>query len=182
MLTKILSALGVAPKNLPQASETIGTAKATLEQLNALFAAAGLDAETMLAAGPDSLKAHLASLDQGGEVTKLGADLTAARSEIESLKASATENAAKLTAATQTVSTAQTLFASVGFTGELSTSTDPKALRAKFANHVKEQAALELAKAGHATGVKEVATETITTAAAGLSGIDRVIAAFRAKK
>jgi hypothetical protein len=63
----ILAALGNKPKTLSQAQENLEPAKATLDSVGELFANADLDLDTMLAAGPDSLKAHLASFSADAE-------------------------------------------------------------------------------------------------------------------
>jgi hypothetical protein len=62
-LSSVLSALGIKPKNLEEARLTIEPARASLESVAALFTTAGLNLEAFLGAGPESLKAHLASID-----------------------------------------------------------------------------------------------------------------------
>lgn len=80
-LSDLLSAIGLAPKNLLDAQAKLTPAKATLDSVAALFSAAGLDLDTMLAAGPDALKAHLDSL---GESAKALADEQARAAGLES--------------------------------------------------------------------------------------------------
>ena len=78
-LSSVLSALGLAPKTLTEARGTLDTSKATLESVAALFTTAGLNLEAFLGAGPESLKAHLASLDNAAQVAALSIDLASAR-------------------------------------------------------------------------------------------------------
>jgi hypothetical protein len=86
----LLAAVGLAPKTLPQAKETLDTANATLDSVAALFEAAGLNLEQMLAAGPDALKAHIESIDNAEE-------LATALQEAARLDALLTETDTKLT-------------------------------------------------------------------------------------
>jgi len=109
----------------------IEPAKATLDAVNALFTNAGLDLDAMLAAGPDSLKAHIACASANDE------ELAAVKSELESLKAS-TKNLG------QQLETYEATFNATGFKP-----TKDGDVKAEFAAHVKKAAALELAKAGH---------------------------------
>lgn len=175
-LSAVLARIGLAPRTLPVAKEALDDAKATLEQFRAQYAAAGLDAEALLDAGPDALKAHIASFENSAEVAQLtakletaAADLTSARAEVDSLKAAATQATTTIAAQTQTIATAKTIFASVGFNADLTTTTDPAAFKAQFEKHAKESAALELAKAGHPPvkqgGGEEVTVKTMTHAA-----------------
>jgi hypothetical protein len=80
-LSDLLSAIGLAPKTLADAQAKLTPAKATLDSVAALFSAAGLDLDAMLAAGPDALKAHLDSL---GESAKTLADEQARAAGLES--------------------------------------------------------------------------------------------------
>ena len=84
-LSTVLASLGLKPKNLEEARNAIEPARATLDNVNALFAAAGLNLETLLAAGPESLKAHLASLDNAAQVATLTEDLGRAKTELSTL-------------------------------------------------------------------------------------------------
>lgn len=130
-LSQILSAVGLAPKDLEQARNTIEPAKAALEQVNTLFSNAGLNLESMLESGPDALKAHIESLSNSDE------ELANALLEVESLTAKAEKAEAKAVA----------IEAAVASTGlNLAGVEDAKAA---FADHVKKAAAVELAKAGH---------------------------------
>ncbi len=130
-LSQILSAVGLAPKDLEQARNTIEPAKAALEQVNALFTNAGLNLEAMLETGPDALKAHIESLGNSDEelaaallkADKLGEENVGLNAKLESLK----------------VAIADTGFAIV----------EGADMKAAFADHVKKAAAVELAKAGH---------------------------------
>lgn len=140
MLEKLRSLFASAPKTLPQAAETITEAKATLDSVAALFTAAGLNLEQMLAAGPDSLKAHLASLDNSDELAEALQENERITNEhaqdcvtIDQLKASAATHAE--------------LFSVIGISDMAATS--PTEAKAKFDEHVKKAANLELGQRGH---------------------------------
>ena len=135
----VLALFTTAPKTLPQAKEALDTTRATLDSVNALFAAAGLNLEQLLAAGPESLKAHLDSLDDSEafaeallENENLSAQVAALSTEKESLNAQ--------------LSTLTSLFTSLG----LATPATAKAedLRAAFDAHLSLAVTRELAKTG----------------------------------
>lgn len=130
-LSEILSIVGLAPKDLEQARSTIEPAKAALEQVNTLFANAGLNLEAMLEAGPDSLKAHIDSIGQSNE------ELAAALLEIERVRGEADIAEAALAK----------LQEAVAATGWCCDGVDD--VKTAFADHVKKAAAIELAKVGH---------------------------------
>ena len=141
-LSSVLSALGLAPKTLTEARGTLDTSKATLESVAALFTTAGLNLETLLAAGPESLKAHLDGLagddDALAEVLleceRLETDLAAAAS-------AAALTSGKLDAFTE-------IFAGLGFTDTAAAPT-AEALQTAFSAHVAKATTLALAKTGH---------------------------------
>jgi hypothetical protein len=135
----VLSALGLAPKTLPQANETLTAARAQLDSVNALFTAAGLPLEQMLATGPDSLKAHLASLDKSADVTRLSGELSTAAAALSTAQASL-DNQAKIIAAHDAA------FTAIGLQGA---PTPPEDFKKAFESHVSKQATLALAKTGH---------------------------------
>lgn len=157
-LSSILASLGLAPKTLEQARAVIEPAKATLDSVNALFAAAGLNLEQMLTAGPDALQAHLASLDNSEE-------LTVALAEVERLNGEATETASKLTALTEGLSANQEVFAAVGLKLDVDVP-DAAAFKTAFEAHVAKQTTLALAKTGHppVAHVDPVAAPSLTDA------------------
>lgn len=128
-----------APKTLPQAKETIDGAKATLDSVAALFTAAGLNLEQMLAAGPESLKAHLDSLDNAEE-------LATALQENEGLQAQLGEANVNLAKANAVGSACHDIFAAVGFTSKELTA---EAFKPAFDAHVSKQTTLALSKTGH---------------------------------
>lgn len=140
MLEKLFARFTSAPKTLPQATETITEAKTTLDSVAALFTAAGLNLEQLLAAGPDALKAHLESLDNSTELAealqeneKLSADVTAAKAE-----AAAYQNR---------VAGMASIAATLGV-ADLATA-EPTAIGKAFEAHVSKQTTLALAKTGH---------------------------------
>lgn len=63
----LLAKVGLAPKTLTEAEDILAPTKATLDSVAALFAAAGLNLDAMLEAGPESLKAHLDSISEAGD-------------------------------------------------------------------------------------------------------------------
>jgi hypothetical protein len=137
--TALLSALGLGPKTLPQAQATLETAKATFDSVNALFASAGLNLETMLAAGPDSLKAHIAS------VSAKDGELATAQAEILRLKGAVDQAGQQISSANAKVTAAESVLTAIGVKAD----TKPEDFKALLDSHVKQQAALELAKTGH---------------------------------
>jgi hypothetical protein len=153
-LKKLLAAFTSKPKTLPQAQVTLDEASATLGKVEALFSVAGLNLEAMLGAGPDSLKAHLESLTTAEEeVGTMKARVT----ELEGLLATAQGD---ITKAAGELATASEIMAAVGIKPE----TKREEWRPAFDAHVKAQAALELAKAGHPP-VEHKATEVEATTA-----------------
>lgn len=136
----ILAALGLGPKTLDQARGTLAEAATTLNSVSALFTAAGLNLETMLAAGPESLKAHIESL------SAKALDVEAAAGRETLLKEQVATLTADLNSATHKFSVIGGVLAPVGITA----TTKPEEYSALLSKHVKEQAALELAKTGHA--------------------------------
>lgn len=141
-LPAFLSALAGRPKNFEAAAGTLAEAKTFADSVGALFSAAGLNLESMLAAGPDALKAHLASLDQSAEVTRLTAEAKTATDALGAFKAEHAEAAAQVTAFAD-------LFATIGL--DLAGDTAPKAadFKTAFSAHVSKQVTVELAKSGH---------------------------------
>lgn len=139
-LSDILAKVGLAPKNLNEAREIIEPAKATLDSVAALFTAAGLDLDTLLAAGPDSLKAHLDGLSaKDAELATAQAsvaDLTAKLGEAE--KARDAFNASSVASAE--------LLSTIGL--KLEASLKPEEVKPAFEKHVSLRAAELLAKTG----------------------------------
>jgi hypothetical protein len=136
----LLAALGLAPKNLPQAKEAIDGAKATLDSVAALFTAAGLNLEQMLAAGPDALKAHLESLDNAEE-------LATALDEAGRLGEQLTVAEAKLVASAAQLDSHAAIFAAIGF--KPAGAALPEVIKGAFEAHVSKATTLALAKTGH---------------------------------
>ena len=140
-LSSVLSALGLAPKTLTEARGTLDTSKATLAAVVDLFSTAGLDLETLLAAGPESLKAHLASLDNAGQVSALTADLATIKADHEALTKALAVRDDTLSAFAQT-------FATIGM-ADITNKTPAAEVTAAFTAHVAKQTTLALAKTGH---------------------------------
>jgi hypothetical protein len=171
--SELLSAIGLAPKTLDQAKATIDTAKPALDSVASLFAAAGLDLDTMLAAGPDSLKAHLASL------TAKDAELATAQAKVFALEASLTATGTELTdlkgAHAQLTVTHSGLCQSINFTADAKGADGkPLAFADAFKSHVAKEAAMLLAKDGRPP-VAHVSANA--KADANLTGLARAIAA-----
>lgn len=137
----VLSALGLAPKTLPQANETLTKAKGTLDSVAALFTAAGLNLEQMLAAGPDSLKAHIDSLDNAEE-------LAAALQENERLDAALKTAGEQMEAAGKLQAAHLECFKAIGLTPD-NNALAVDQVKTSFADHVSKQTTLALAKTGH---------------------------------
>jgi hypothetical protein len=140
-LSDFLASLTAPAKTLTEAKGALDQSRATLDSVAAMFTAAGLDLDAMLAAGPESLKAHLALL-----ATK-DAELAAALEKSGQLEA-------QLKTANDAIATHGTALAlRDGFLSAIGFSVKPEATaedaKNAFAKHTKEAAALELAKAGH---------------------------------
>lgn len=151
MFSKLLSLLGIAPNNLEQARGAYTEAKTFAESVNALFAAAGLQLETMLAAGPDSLKAHLAGVDNSAEVAKL-------IDENKQLKADLATTKSALDTANKLVTAHNEIFATVGFKSD---ETDAAKFKASHEDFVSKKVTLALAKTGHPPAHVPAATNPI---------------------
>ncbi|MES2694487.1 MAG: hypothetical protein V4773_13510 [Verrucomicrobiota bacterium] len=179
MLSKILSALGVAPKTLPQATETLGEAKTTLDSVAALFTAAGLNLEQILAAGSESLKAHIESLDNTTELAE-------ALQENEALSTKLAQSEADVLALSE-INT--TITGAIGL--PVTNETKAADIKTAFAAHVSKQTTLALAKTGHpAAHVPASAIDDITppktsedaTAKAALASYEALIVADNAAR
>lgn len=107
----------------------------------ALFSNAGLDLDTLLAAGPESLKAHLASLDNAGQVASLSLELATAKSALET-------KAGEITALEASLAARTSILSALGI-AEMQTADTPAAIKAAFESHVAKQTTLALAKTGH---------------------------------
>ena len=133
----LLATLGLKPKNLEEARNAIEPAKATLDSVNALFTSAGLNLESFLAAGADSLKAHLASIDNAAQVATLTTDLATAKAALAKVDG----EVLALSDVVQHITTAIALpVAKDAKVGDIKTA---------FETHVAKQVVLANAKAGH---------------------------------
>lgn len=140
-LSDLFSAFTARPKNFEAASATLAEANTFAASVNALFTTAGLNLETLLAAGPESLKAHLDGLTVKAEqFTALETELSKARGEIAQHIADATATEATLAAFTG-------IFSAIG----ISSAVPPTAesVKTAFETHVAKQVTLANAKAGH---------------------------------
>lgn len=161
----VLSALGLAPKTIDQAKGSLASAAQTLESVSALFTTAGLSLEQMLTAGPESLKAHLASLSaKDGELAAALAKVTALEAQAVTDAAKILGEAAKVTAANARADALIAALAPVGIKADTKT----EEFSALLTKHVKEQAAVVLSGTGH----KPVSEVTTTLPAAGAVAID----------
>jgi hypothetical protein len=167
-LSSLLVTLGLKPKNLEEARNAIEPAKATLDNVNALFTAAGLNLETLLAAGPESLKAHLASLDNAAQVSALTADLATA-------KAALSKSDGEVVALSDVVQHITTAIA-------LPVAKDAKVgdIKTAFETHVAKQVVLANAKAGHPPVQQIDADAAAATAAASDEAIAKEYSAMPA--
>jgi hypothetical protein len=136
----LLAALGLAPKNLPQAKEAIDGAKATLDSVNTLFEAAGLNLEQMLAGGPDALKAHIESVDLGEELAEVLQENERLSAEIQTATASGLALNSQLSALNSVV-------AAIGLTP--AATLKPEEITTAFDRHISKATTLALAKTGH---------------------------------
>lgn len=173
----IAAALGLAPKSLDQARGTLATAAASLESVSALFANAGLNLETMLAAGPDALKTHLASFgNAAGDLVIANGNLALAEAELNRKTLAIDAVGKQMDAMTARTNLVVGTLAAYGIKAD----TKPEDFKGLLDSHVKQAAALELAKAGH-TPLEEKPgqkTEAKPAKIEGLTGRDRYKADF----
>ena len=150
--SELLAKVGLAPKNLGEAAEIIEPAKATLDSVANLFASANLDLDTMLAAGPDSLKAHIDSFSGDAaaldEAIAKNAELEVDFAEARALTEAAIARSESFGSAAQA--------AGIDVTEEVLA--DPAALKQAFTTRATAQAQELLAASGHAT-LEEVGPE-----------------------
>lgn len=148
MIQKLFALFSTPAVSLQAARETIEQSRATLDSVQAMFAAAGLNLEQMLEAGPDALKAHLASLDHSEAITDLQTKLATAEAGQTTLREelTAAKSAHEVTSAALQVHAE--LLASTGFKAESGATAE--ALKTAFAAHVEQQAASVLARDGRA--------------------------------
>ena len=132
LFSAVLSSFTLPVKSIDHARTTFDQARATLDSVSALFTAAGLNLEQMLAAGPDALKAHLDSIDNTEELAealqdneRLAAESAAWSAKSDSLRAVAT---------------------SLGI--DLDQSPDAEAIATAFHGHVEKAVTLRLAQHG----------------------------------
>ena len=138
----IIAALGLTPKTLNEARGTLDSSKATLTAVVDMFSVAGLDLDTLLAAGPDALKAHLDGLASDDDtLAEVLLECKRLEAELATSAEAAALNSGKLT-------TFSDIFYTLGVSD-----TDPaptaEALKTAFADHVAKQVTLALAKTGH---------------------------------
>ena len=141
MLKALLATFSAAPKTLDQARHGIDQSKAFADSVNTLFVNANLSLETLLAAGPESLKAHLASL--AGD----DAALAALQTERDGLSGQLTLAQTALAERTALVTAHADLLKTLGL--DTTAATTPEALRPALDAHVSKQVTLALAKTGH---------------------------------
>lgn len=139
-LSDILAKVGLAPKNLNEAREIIEPAKATLDSVAALFTAAGLDLDALLAAGPDSLKAHLDGL------SAKDAELAASQASVMDLTAKLLNASKARDEFSATATATAELLSTIGL--KLEASVKPEEVKPAFEKHVSLRAAELLAKTG----------------------------------
>lgn len=148
---ELLSSLGLRPKSLDAATATLDTAKSQLEAVNALFTAAGLNLETMLAGGPDALKLHCENLSASD------AELAKAQGQIQTLEANVADASAahakaieakdaQLASANAELANANVALSGIGFNAKVD---KPEDAKKAFNAHVQKAANVELAKTGH---------------------------------
>lgn len=84
LIAKLTGAAADAPKTLEQARATFGEAKAALEKVVAMFAAAKLDFDDLMAKGENALRDHIAGIQQ--IATSLQAQLVTAQEQLATAK------------------------------------------------------------------------------------------------
>lgn len=144
-----------APKTLDQARATFGEAKAALDKVAAMFAAAALDFDAMLTTGENALKDHLAIFQ--GKVDGAEAIATAANEKVRDAEAKQSEAVAKAADLTAEIAALQSVFAAVGFKPAAALDKDGKALtgdalstafKAAFDQHLSGRVQQQMAELG----------------------------------
>ena len=164
----LLSAFGLAPKTLDQAKASLDSAKPALDSVAALFSTAGLDLDSLIAAGPDSLKAHLDGLSANdADLASAQAKVTALEGQLAARDLDVTAAAANLIASNAKISA---LNQAIGFNpAEKGEDGNPLEFKAAFESHVAKQSALLLAKDGRPpvkqAGLKQVESNVMTRSA-----------------
>lgn len=151
-----LASLTAPARTLTEAKGAIDQSRATLDSVAAMFTAAGLDLDAMLAAGPDALKAHLKSVDTAEELTATLAAKTALEAQLKTANDAIAKHGADL-------ALRDGFLSAIGFAVKPEAKADEA--KAAFEKHVKQAAALELAKAGHPAPVAAVVRRPDTPAA-----------------
>lgn len=178
-LADLLSVFKTAPKTLDQAKASLGEAQPVLDSVSALFSTAGLDLDALIAAGPDSLKAHIDGL------SAKDADLATAQAKVTELEgklsASVTENAQAKAALDSVTATHAALCQSVSFDASAKDKDGkPVEFAAAFKAHVAKEAALVLAKDGRPPLEHKQTTDPKAVDVSGLSGLAKTTAIFEA--
>lgn len=169
-LANLFGSQSADAKTLEQSRAQLAAAKVSAEAVAALFTAASIDLDALLAAGSDSLKLHIEGLSaKDGELAAAQAKV----SDLEGKLTAANTQAATLTAANATT---VSFLTEIGFV-PVATATADEAKKA-FAAHVSKAAALELAKTGHAP-LATVTAEQLAAPSADASRADHY--AFMAK-
>lgn len=149
-----------APKTLDQARSTFTEAKAALDRFGALFAAASIDLDALLAKGDNALKDYVAELNQKavtaealvnekiGELSALNENLVTADATVKSLTAQAAAHIA--------------LFSSIGFTPKADAK--PEDLQAQFKTHVSGAVTQKLQEIGHPAAKLPAASPSVGAA------------------
>lgn len=137
-ISDFLASLVSAPKTLESAKASVSESKTKLTEINAMFEAAGLKLDDLLAAGPDALKAHIESFKGAEEqLAKANEVISAHAEEVDALNASLAE-------ASNEAQELGAVLASIGYVAA-----DGDDVKESFAAFIKKQAATELAKIGH---------------------------------
>lgn len=178
-LADLLSAFKTAPKTLDQAKATLGSAQPAIDSVAALFTSAGLDLDTLIAAGPDSLKAHIDGLSaKDGELAAAQAKVTELEGKVA---ASVTENAQAKAALDSITATHNALCQSVSFDAKATDKGgNPLEFATAFKAHVAKEAALILAKDGRPAIEHKATVDPKAIDVSGLTGLAKTTAVFEA--
>jgi hypothetical protein len=170
MLSKLLALFSKPAISLQAANETVAQAQTALTRVGEMFAAAGLNLEAMLEAGTDSLKAHLASLDQSAEIAALGEKVKATAEQLAGAQALLATAKIEAETAEAALKAHAELLKVVGFDAQ---SAQPEDFKAIFTAHVEKHAALVLARDGRPP-VAQVAPDAKPAVGAVLSDAEHL--------
>jgi hypothetical protein len=148
-----------SPKTLDQARSTFTEAKAALDRFGALFAAASIDLDALLAKGDNALKDYVAELNQKAATAE--AAVLEAKNALTAAEQKAVAAEAKSVEAACAISCLTSALSAIGFTPKADAK--PEEVQAAFKLHISGAVTQQLAELGQ-PAAKLPASASATTA------------------